>query len=200
MKRLGLSIITAAFIILLAASGANAGMHGGQSMHGGPGMGGGMHMAGEMGLGARGGMGMWDGAHARHFISMLGLDDNQTAEVKSVLFKLQKDMIKKRAEMEVAEVELDEILGKDPADMKVTEAKVKQIASLKAEAALMHIQGIEAVKAKLTPAQKKKLMDIMPGRGMGRGMMNCPLMRHEMPMEHHSAPAPPTPEKSKTKK
>ena len=66
-------------------------------------------------------------------------------------------MIKKRADIEVAEVELREILEKDPVDVKTAETKVKQIASLKTEAAVMHIQGIEDVKAKLTPEQKKKL-------------------------------------------
>jgi Spy/CpxP family protein refolding chaperone len=200
MKKLGLSIITAAFLIGLVASGVNARMGGGQSMHGGPGMGSGMHMGGEMGMGPRGGMGMWDGAHARHIISMLDLSDNQTAEVKSILFKLQKDMIKKRADIEVAEVELEEILGADPVDMKAAEAKIKQIASLKADAAMMHIQGIETVKAKLTPEQKKKLMEFMPMRGMGQGMMNCPMMKHEKPMEHHPAPAQAPPEKTKPKK
>jgi Spy/CpxP family protein refolding chaperone len=187
MKRLGLSMIIAAFLIGLASTGVNA------EMHSGRGMGGGMDM------GPGGGMGMWDGTHARHFISMLDLNDNQTAEVKSILFKLQKDMIRKRAEIEVAEVELEEILCKDPLDMAVVEAKVKQLASLKAEATMMHIQGVEAVKAKLTPEQKKKLVEIMPMRGMGRGMMNSPMMKHGMPMEHHPAPAQ-APEKSKAKK
>jgi Spy/CpxP family protein refolding chaperone len=200
MKKLGLTIVIAAFLIGLAAAGVNARMDDGPGMAGAKGKGGGMGMSGEMGMGPRGGMGMWDGTHARHIISMLGLDDNQTAEVKSILFKLQKDMIKKRADIGVAEVELEEILDKDPVDMKAAEAKVKQVASLKAEATIMHIQGIEAVKARLTPEQKKKLMEVMPMRGMGRGMMNSPMMKREMPMEHHPEPSQSPPEKSKTKK
>jgi Spy/CpxP family protein refolding chaperone len=200
MKKLGLTMITAAFLISLAAFGVNAGMGGGQNMHGGPGMGGGMHMGGEMGMGPRGGMGMLDGTHGRHMIGMLGLDDNQTAQVKPILYKLQKEMIKKGADIQVAEIELEEILGKDPVDLTAAEAKIKQIATLKADAAITHIQGIEALKAKLTPEQKKKLVEMMPMRGMGRGMMNCPMMQGEMPPGHHPMSTDAPCQKGKTEK
>jgi len=168
MKKLGLSIITAVLLTGLVGASADAQMGGGM----GPGV----------------GMGMWDGAHGRHIISTLGLDEKQSAEVKSIFFKLQRDMLKKRADIEVAEVELEEILGKDPVDLKAAEAKVKQIASLRAEATMLHIQGIEDVKAKLTPEQKKKLSEMLQMKGMDRGMMNCPMMKGEMPMRPHHMP------------
>ena len=146
-------MIAACFITGLAAAGASAYMGGGRGME------------------------MWDGAHARYVISALGLDDNQSKEVKAVLFKQQKEMIQKRAAIQVARVELREILGKDPVDIKAAETKVQQIASLRAEAAMMHIQGMEDVKAKLTPDQRKKLSEMMQMRGMGpaKGQMYCPM-------------------------
>jgi len=153
-----------------------------------------------MGMGPKGGLGMWDGAHGQHLTSMLGLDDNQTAQVKPILYKLQKEMIKKRADIKVAEIELEEILGKDPVDTKVAEAKVKQIASLKAEAAMIHIQGIEDVKAKLTPEQKKKLTGMMQIKGMGQGMMNCPMMEGKTHMGPHHGPDDAPPHKGKAGK
>ena len=178
MKKLGLSIITAVFLAGLVVASANA------------------FMGGEMGMGpgCGCGMGMWDGAHGRHIISMLSLDDDQTAQVKVILFKLRKDMIKKRADIGVAEVELEEMLGKVPVDMKAVEAKVKQIASLKADAALLHIQGIEDIKAKLNPEQKKKLTEMMQSKGMEGGMMNRPMMKGHMHRGHHPEPAQDTPE------
>jgi Spy/CpxP family protein refolding chaperone len=139
-------------------------------------------------------MGMWDGAHGRHIISMLGLDDDQTTQVKVILFKLRKDMIKKMADIGVAKVELEEMLGKVPVDMKAVEAKVKQIASLKADAALLHIQGIEDVKAKLNPEQKKKLTEMMQSKGMEGGMMNRPMMKGHMHRGHHPEPVEERPE------
>ncbi len=144
MKRIGMAVIIVFFISGLVAAGAVAQMAGGKGK--GPGKG--------MGEGC--GMGMWDGAHAMYVIKALDLDDNQSAEVKSILHRLQKQMIKKRADIEVAEVELKEILEKDPVDVKTAETKVKQIASLKTEVAMLHIQGIEDVKAKADAGAKKE--------------------------------------------
>ena len=184
MKKIGLTIIAACFITGLVVVSAGAQMGGGK--------GSGMGMGAGMGMGGGGGMGMWDGSHAMHVISALGLDDNQSTEVKAILLKLQKEMIQKRADIQVAEIELKEILEKDPVDVKVAETKVKQIASLKTEAAMMHIQGIEDVKAKLTPEQKKKLSEMMQMRGMGHGraMMDCPLMKDKPDMGPNTGKMP----------
>lgn len=160
MKKIGITIITLCFISGLLVASASAKMGGGMGS----------------GMGSGGGMGMWDGAHAMHIVSALGLDDNQSKEVKNVILKLQKALIQKRAEIQVAEIELSEILDKDTVDIKVAETKVKQIASLKTEAAMMHIQGIEDIKANLTPEQKKKLSEMMQMKH-GKGMMECPMMK-----------------------
>ncbi len=151
------------------------------------------------GMGNGCGMGMWDGAHARHVISALGLDDKQSKEVKTVISKLQKELIQKRAEIQVAEIELREILDNDTVDIKAAETKVKQIASLKTEAAMMHIQGIEDIKAKLTPEQKKKLSEMMQMRH-GKGMMNSPMMKGMMDTGPDTGDADGKPVKNKAKK
>jgi Spy/CpxP family protein refolding chaperone len=192
MKKIGLILIAACFITGLVVASASAQM-GSKGMD----MGCGMGM-----MGGGGGMGMWDGAHAMHVISSLGLDDNQSTEVKAVLRKFQKEMIQKRADIQVAEIELKEILEKDPVDVKVAETKVKQIASLKTETAMMHIQGIEDVKAKLTPEQKKKLSEMMQMRGMGHGkaMADCPMMKGKMDVGPDPGSANTKPAKNKAPK
>lgn len=192
MKRIGIAIIAVCFISGLVALDAGAQMGGGKGKSGGC----------CMGMGGGGGMGMWDGAHAKQVISALGLDDKQSTEVKAVLLKLQKEMVQKRADIQLAEIELKELLGKDPVDIKVVEAKVKQIASLKTEAAMMHIQGIEDVKAKLTPEQKKKLSEMMQMRGMGHGnaMMDCPMMKGKMDMGSDTGASDVPPAKKKATK
>jgi Spy/CpxP family protein refolding chaperone len=189
MKKIGITIIALCFISGLVVAGASAKMGGGM----GSGMGGG----GGMGRGC--GMGMWDGAHALHVNSALGLDDNQSKEVKNVVLKLQKEFIQKRAEIQVAEIELSEILDKDTVDIKVAENKVKQIASLKSEAAMMHIQGMEDVKTKLTPEQKKKLSEMMQMKH-GKGMMDCPMMKGMMDMGPYTGDTDAKPAKNKSKK
>jgi Spy/CpxP family protein refolding chaperone len=181
MKRIGMAVITVFFISGLIVAGAGAQMAGGKGRGPGKGLCGGC------------GMGMWDGAHAMYIINALGLDDKQSTEVKSILYQMQKEMIKKRADIDVAEIELKSILEKDPVEVKTAEAKVKQIASLKTEAAMMHIQGIEDVKAKLTPEQKKKLAEMMPMRGMGhgKGRIDCPLLKGQNMEKAPDAAIPP---------
>ena len=124
--------------------------------------------------------GMWDGSHAMHIVSKLGLDDKQSAEVKTIFQKFHKNMIKKRADIEIGQVELMEILEKDIVDIKAAEAKIRQTASLKADAAMIYIQGIEDVKAKITPDQKKRLTEMLQMKGIEHGVnmgMNCPMMQ-----------------------
>ncbi len=183
MKKIGFTIIAACFISGLIVAGASAQMGNGRG--GGKGMG--------------GGMGMWDGAHAMHVIGALGLDDNQSKEVKTIILKLQKEMIQKRADIQVAEIELREILDNDTVDIKAAETKVKQIASLKAEAAMMHIQGMEDIKTKLTAEQKKKLSEMLQMRH-GKGMMNCPMMKGIMDMEPDAGSADAAPTKKNVPK
>jgi len=75
--------------------------------------------------------------------------------------------------------------------MKAAEAKVRQIESLRSELKMLHIRTHGAVKAMLTPEQRKKLdsitgkgmmgcgmeMDCARGMGRGRGMMEkCRMM------------------------
>ena len=198
MKRIGNAMITVCFISGLIVSVAGAQMPCGKGMGPGMGKGGNCGIGAGMGMCPGSGM-MWDGAHAMYVIDALGLDDNQATAVKSILQQLQKEMIKKRADIQVAEVELREILGKDSVDVKVAEAKVKQIASLKIDAAMMHIQGIEDMKTKLTPEQKKKMSDMMQMRGMnhGRAMRgDCPMLKGQ---ESKDVPASASPVKSKSK-
>jgi Spy/CpxP family protein refolding chaperone len=199
MKRIGKIMITACIFSGLIIAVAGAQMSGGKGM--GPGMSGKCGMGGGMGMGGGCGMGMgmWDGAHATYIVDALGLDDSKETEIKSILQQLQKEMIKKKADIQVSEVELREILGKDPVDVKAAEAKLKQIASLKTDAAMMHIQGIEDMKTKLTPEQKKKMSDMMQMRGMnhGRAMRgDCPMLKGQ---ESKDVPASASPVKSKSK-
>jgi Spy/CpxP family protein refolding chaperone len=191
MKKNGFLIIAACFITGLVVTSASAQMGGGKGRS----------------------MGMCGGGHAMHIFSKLGLDDNQSKEVKAIAFKMQKDMVRKQADAKIARIELREILGNDQVDVKVAETKVKQIASLKAEAAMIRIQGIEDIKAKLTPEQKKKLSEMlqmkrmwhtkrMMQRGMEhvKDMKDCPMMKSKMDTAPDSGTATAKPVKNKAPK
>jgi Spy/CpxP family protein refolding chaperone len=137
----------------------------------------GMMDKGNMGrhMGMMGEMGM-KGMHHRiwRHIMALDLDQKQKAEIRTIKTDLMKDMIRKKADLRIAMLELGELVQADKVDMKDVEAKVKQIEGLKASMLLAGIQATETVKSKLTDEQKKKLDE------MTEGPMRCNMMGDNM--------------------
>jgi Spy/CpxP family protein refolding chaperone len=124
------------------------------------------------------GKGMADEHPMFEKLKSLGLDEKQMGEVKAVHFTVMKETIKKRADMQVARVELREILDQDPVDVKAAEAKIRQIEGLSGDIEIIHIKAHEEVKSRLTPEQRKKFAAMMPmmhGGMMGNmmGNMKC---------------------------
>ncbi len=164
------------------------------------GKGGGMQEGGMMGgmghqdMGMMHGMGgmqgggmMMDDDHPmwKHLMS-LGLDDKQKDALKALRSKMMKDMAKRRADMQIAGIELKDLLDKDPVDMKAVEASVRKNEALKTEMFLAHIKAHEEIKSILTPDQRKRLKEMMEaGRGAGCGMMGGAPERKDMPMHEH---------------
>jgi len=99
----------------------------------------------------------------------LGLDEKQKEVVQAIHLRTKKEMVRNRADIQVAEIELKEVLSKDPVDLKAAEAAVKKIEGMKSEMKMLHIKSKEEIKANLTPEQKKKFVSTM-GMGMGIGM------------------------------
>jgi Spy/CpxP family protein refolding chaperone len=142
-----------------------------------------MHGKGK-GMGMMSG-GMDHGKHMMHKLTALGLDDKQMESVKAIHLKARKETVRKKADEEIAGIELKELLAKDPVDMKAADSKVRQIEALRGDIRMIHIREHEEIKGLLTPDQKKKFvpmagmhgecMDMdecdMMGGGMGHGMM-----------------------------
>jgi Spy/CpxP family protein refolding chaperone len=198
MKKGLISVVVGLIFIVASALDAGAQMSGCM----GGGMGGGMQgggMMGGMGGGMQGGMGqkrmgmmhgaggmqgegMMDDDHPmwKHLMS-LGLDDKQQDALRAIKSKAMKDAVRKKADKQIAKIELHDLLDKDTVDMKAVEALAKKIEGLKTEMFISHIKVKEEIKALLTPAQRKQLKDMMsPGHGMGgmgdMGGMGCGMM------------------------
>ena len=103
-------------------------------------------------------------------LKSLGLDDKQMDEVKAIHFRVMKETIKKKADMQVARLELRELLDQDPVDVKAAEAKIRQVEALSGDIRILHIKAHEEVKGKLTHEQRKKFAAMMPM--MYGGMMS----------------------------
>ena len=111
-------------------------------------------------------------------IKHLELDAKQASAFKAIHLKMKKESIQKKAELEIAGLELGELRSSDPIDMKAAEAKVRQIESLRSDLKILHLRAHEQVRGMLTPEQKIKLESFMEKRmGHGMGMMrNCGMM------------------------
>jgi Spy/CpxP family protein refolding chaperone len=132
-------------------------MMGGHGMMGGQGMG-----PGQMGgQGQMGGRMMEVEHHLARVLDGLNLDEQQKKATGEIRSSIKKDTIRKMADISIARLELRDLLLQDPPDMKAVETKVKQIGSLRTEMHLSHIKALEMIKAKLTPEQRKKIVERM---------------------------------------
>ncbi len=106
----------------------------------------------------------------------LDLSEEQRDEIKDTLTAHQKDMIQRKADRELAEVELRELTMEDDPDLDAIEEQIKEIANLEAGMRYSRIKAMVDAKSVLTDEQKEKLKELqkdrparMMRRGAGRG-------------------------------
>ncbi len=146
--------------------------------------------AGGMMQGGVGGMhpcGMMDDDHPMWKRLMgLGLDEKQKDAIKALRAKTMKDMVRKKADAQIAAIELNTLLDRDPVDMKAVEAAAKKSESSRTAMFLAHIGAHEELKAILTPEQRKQLKETMePGCMPGCAGMMGGEEHKDMPMHRH---------------
>ncbi len=184
MRRILFSVLLGSVFVSALSLNAYAQMCGGM---GGPGAGMGCGMMEGMEhqgmMHGMGGMMMDDDHPLWRRLMGLGLDEKQKEAIKALHSRTMKDMVKKKADVTIAGIELRDLLDKDPVDMKAVEAAAKKEASLKTEMFLARVKAHEEMKSLLTPEQRKKLKEIMESdHGPGCGMMAGPAERKGMPM------------------
>jgi Spy/CpxP family protein refolding chaperone len=84
----------------------------------------------------------------------LNLNEKQKEAIKEIENSAAKELIRKKADEQIAEIELGELLAKDTVDLKAVEIKLKQIGIIKTESQLLIIKSVEKMKEKLTPQQR----------------------------------------------
>lgn len=125
-----------------------------------------VHKSAHEGCGCSGGEG--PNGHME-MLKHLGLDDKQMSTVKAIHSKTQKEMIKRKAEIRISQIELKEILSKDTVDMTAAESAVKKLEGMKSDMKMLHIKAMEEIKTVLTAEQKKKFLDMISDGPMGMG-------------------------------
>lgn len=87
-------------------------------------------------------------------IRSLNLNAKQKEAITEFENSTAKELIRKKADEQIAEIELGELLAKDTVDLQEVEIKLKQLAAVKTESQLLIIKSVEKMKEKLTPQQR----------------------------------------------
>ena len=101
----------------------------------------------------------------------LGLNPQQVESLQKLQMDARRAGIQRRANVELAALDLGGQLRSDPVDMAKVEAKVREIEKLRADGRLEFIRANEQGKAQLTADQRDKLKALREARGqhMRRG-------------------------------
>jgi Spy/CpxP family protein refolding chaperone len=128
--------------------------------------------------------------HMKMMLMRLGLDEKQKAEVDRMMTAHMKDAIKKKADLDIAKLELKGILSKDLMDMTAAESKMKEIEAIKTAIFLSHLNVHQEIKSVLTPEQQTKMkkmmeMHMMDGGMMGKDGCGCEMKKGGMKEKEH---------------
>jgi len=91
----------------------------------------------------------------------LGLSPAQVKSLEQLRNDFQKESIRKDADLRVAEMDLNGLLGAEKIDMPKVEAKVREIERLRTDLRLARIRTIQKGKEVLTAEQRKKLQELL---------------------------------------
>jgi Spy/CpxP family protein refolding chaperone len=132
--------------------------------------------SGMMGMMEGGGMGGHMGMmHPRPMLRMLktelNLSEGQEKQLKDILYQVTKTTIKQRADVRVAEIELQQLLDADPVEMGKVETKLKDLEGLRTALRLNLIKAHEQAKGVLSPEQRQKLERLHDRHPGMQGMM-----------------------------
>ena len=106
----------------------------------------------------------------------LNLDEKQKEAIREIENSAVKELIRKKADEQIAEIELRDFLDEDTVDLKAVEAKLKQIGIIKTESRLIIIKSVEKMKEKLTLTQRAMLK-----KHAVECRMKLPMKRKTMP-------------------
>lgn len=117
-----------------------------------------------------------------HF-QILNLDEKQKEALREIENYITKELIRKGADEQIAEIELRELLEENTVvDLDAVKTKLEQIAAIKTETQFIVIKSMEKMKAKLTSEQREMLKKIRsmaprmrrPLKGMMRDTTKMP--------------------------
>jgi len=94
----------------------------------------------------------------------LGLNPQQVQTLEKLTMDTTRASIQRRADLQVAALDLMSLRRADPVDLAKVEAKVREIEKMRADGQIARIRADEQGKAQLTADQREKLKTLMAAR------------------------------------
>jgi Spy/CpxP family protein refolding chaperone len=95
----------------------------------------------------------------------LGLTPQQVDSLRKLGMDSRRAAIRRRADLQLAKLDLMSLRFSDPVDMGKIESKVREIEKFRGDGSIARIRTAEAAKAQLTAEQREKLKSLRPIRG-----------------------------------
>ena len=113
-----------------------------------------------------------------HHRAELGLSADQVSRLETLRGDFTRESIRRGADIRIAEVDLATLLEQDPVDLAKVEAKVHEVAQLRADLRIARLRTVEQGKAALTPEQRTRLQTMLSsGMMMQHGFGRPPMPR-----------------------
>jgi Spy/CpxP family protein refolding chaperone len=109
--------------------------------------------------------------HMARLADKLDLSEEQQDKLKALHISYKKDMIRRNADREIAQIDLDELIQQEETDLNAVEMQIRKIADLEAATKYSWIKLWTDAKSLLTAEQRaafKKLMKEQKGSMMGQ--------------------------------
>lgn len=124
----------------------------------------------------------------------LGLTDDQIQRLRQIVEDTEKSAIKTQANLQVAGIELEELLRSNNPDRNAVNGKVQEIANYRGAMLKEYVGALLDAKTVLTPDQQKKIEAFIEQRQPQRGGMAGPMGPGRMMFRRRNGPGmPPAP-------
>src|SRR5262245_31123424 len=108
-----------------------------------------------------------------HHRAELGLSPDQVGRLETLRGDFTREAIRRSADIRIAELDLATLLEQEPVDLTKVEAKVRDVAQLRADLRIARLRTVEQGKAVLSPEQRTRLQTMLSG-GMQHGSRAMP--------------------------
>jgi Spy/CpxP family protein refolding chaperone len=98
-----------------------------------------------------------------HHRTDLGLSDEQVRRLEQLRGDFTRETIRREADLRIAEMDLAQLLAREPLDLPQAEAKIRETAQLRTDLRIARLKTIEQGKAVLTAEQRGKLASLLDG-------------------------------------